>query len=72
MPENEGDSKNSFHQLLPSFYCGFLAWLGRAAHGVGAIVGNDRGECGQKIERVNRWQLVCWGLKKGREGNCNR
>lgn len=75
MPEKEGDSKNSFHQLLPRFSYGFfLAHLRGAAHGFGAIVGNGRGGCGQRIELVDLWPFVYCGKRTGEggKGNCNR
>lgn len=39
----------------------FFAHLRGAACGFGAIVGNGRGGCGQKIELVDLWPFVCCG-----------
>ena len=78
MPEKEGDSKNSLHQLLLRFSYGvfffFFAHLRGAACGFGAIVGNGRGGCGQRIELVDLWPFVCCGEETGEGGmgNCNR
>lgn len=52
----------------------FFAHLRGAACGFGAIVGNGRGGCGQKIELVDLWPFVCCGEETGEGGmgNYNR
>ena len=65
--------KTAFTNCCHGSPMGFLARLRGAARGFGAIVGNGRGECGQRVELVDLWFVCCWeGTGEGGEGNCNR
>lgn len=78
MPEKEGDSKNSFHQLLPRFSYGFFFFF---LHILGELPvcwgysGNGRGGCvGRRLSWLICGHLCAVGRRLGKEvaGNYNR